>query len=255
MNHGKRVVAYVRVSTSEQKKHGYGIKIQRRDVHAFARLNKLAIDKVYADKAESGAAESRKQLDQLLRDCEQGRIKTIIIPCIDRFSREVRIAENLFWHIEHKLGVRVLISDMPNYDPNNRKDVLVRQIREAIAEEDRKSIIERLWKGRRERVREGKPAGGMVPYGYRRRRNRFVPHEGEVAVVRRIFELYAGGVSSGEIANDLNTRGHRRRNRQPWTRRQVLAIAGRSELYRHGVLKYGTVKSINETLILIRGEK
>jgi hypothetical protein len=36
---------------------------------------------------------------------------------------------------------------MPTYNRRNRKGVLVRQIREAIAEENRKEIIEWLWKG------------------------------------------------------------------------------------------------------------
>src|SRR5260370_36736792 len=35
------------------------------------------------------------------------------------------------------------------------QDVLIRQIREAIAEENRKDIIERIWKGRQARIRRG----------------------------------------------------------------------------------------------------
>jgi len=50
--------------------------------------------------------------------------------------------------------VDVLIADMPTYNSRDRKDVLIRQIREAIAEENRKDIIDRLWKGRQERVRK-----------------------------------------------------------------------------------------------------
>jgi DNA invertase Pin-like site-specific DNA recombinase len=216
MKQKKRIVAYIRVSTPEQDKRGFGIRIQRRDVHAFAQRNRLVIDKVYADRAESGAVEARGQLQRLLRDCEQGRIDTIIIPSIDRLSRDVRIAENLFWQIENRLGIRVLISDMPNYDRNNRKDVLIRQIREAIAEENRKEIIERLWKGRRERVHAGQPAGGMVPYGYRRRRGRFVPEKKGSTIVIRIFELAGKGVSSSQIEKDLNSRGCRLRNGGLW---------------------------------------
>ena len=53
---------------------------------------------------------------------------------LDRLSREVRIAENLFYKFD-RLGVKVLIVDMPFYDSANRRDVLVRQIREAIAED------------------------------------------------------------------------------------------------------------------------
>ena len=57
----------------------------------------------------------------------------VIIPQLDRLSRDVRIAENLFWKF-NQLGIRVLIADMPTYDHTNRRDVLIRQIREAIAE-------------------------------------------------------------------------------------------------------------------------
>jgi site-specific DNA recombinase len=163
-----------------------------------------------------------------------------IIPSIDRLSRDVRIAENLFWQLD-QLGVRVLIADMPNYDRNNRKDVLIRQIREAIAEENRKEIIERLWKGRRERVREGKPSGGVVPYGYRRRRKRFQPHPIESIVVRRIFKMSASGASCTSIARDLNGNGYARRNGKPWTRWQVLA----------GILRYGSVTATDQSLIII----
>jgi site-specific DNA recombinase len=250
MDQEKRVVAYVRVSTSEQERRGYGIKIQRRDVRAFAEKQKLSIARIYADRAETGVVETRTELQRLLRECERGRIATIIIPTIDRFSRDVRIAENLFWQLSN-LRVEVLIADMPHYDPKNRKDVLIRQIREAIAEDDRKEIIDRLWKGRRERVRNGKPAGGTVPYGYRRRQKGFVPHSIESAIVRRIFQLHKTGASGSEIAQDLNERAFRRRNGKQWTRWQVLAILQRKDLYQRGTLRYGAIVATNERLALI----
>src|SRR5438046_53476 len=92
----KQVVAYCRVSTLEQKKKGLGMEIQIRDVMAFAEGRKLAIDRIYPDKAESGALENRRELNRLLRACERGEIEAIIIPALDRLSRDVRIAENLF---------------------------------------------------------------------------------------------------------------------------------------------------------------
>src|SRR5262249_44283265 len=153
--------AYCRVSTLEQKKNGLGMDIQVRDVTAFAAMRNLTIDRVYRDEAQSGASENRKQLSKLVRNCEAGQISLVIIPSLDRLSRDVRIAENLFWKFE-QLGIRVLIVDMPNYNSDNRRDVLIRQIREAIAEDNRKEIIERLWKGRQERVRKGKVPGGTT---------------------------------------------------------------------------------------------
>lgn len=160
------IVAYCRVSTLEQKRRGYGIDIQVRDVRAFAERQGLLVTRFYRDEAESGIKEDRKQLRRLLRDCRTGRVGSVILPTLDRLSRDVRIAENLF-HEFATLGVDVLIADMPTYNGKDRKDVLVRQIREAIAEENRKAIIERLWKGRQERIRRGLPPGGNAPYGYR----------------------------------------------------------------------------------------
>lgn len=158
------VVAYCRVSTLEKRRQGYGIDIQIRDVTVFAERQGLFVRRFYKDEAESGVAEDRKELRKLLRDCRTGRIGTVIIPSLDRLSRDVRLAENLF-HEFGQLGVEILIADMLTYNGKNRKDVLIRQIREAIAEENRKDIIERLWKGRQERVRRGLPPGGNAPYG------------------------------------------------------------------------------------------
>src|SRR5688572_17430298 len=122
----KQVAAYCRVSTLEQKKKGLGMDIQVRDVTFFAEGQHLVIDRFYRDEAESGAAENRTQLNRLLRACERGEIDTVIIPNLERLSRNVRIAENLF-HRFDELGVHVFIADMPTYDGRNRKDVLIRQ--------------------------------------------------------------------------------------------------------------------------------
>src|SRR5712691_4750633 len=189
------VVSYCRVSTLEQKRRGYGIEIQVRDVSAFAQRQGLFVQRFYKDEAESGIKEDRRQLRRLLRDCRAGRVGSVILPSLDRLSRDVRIAENLF-HEFATLGIDVLIADMPTYNSKDRKDVLVRQIREAIAEENRKEIIERLWKGRQERVRRGLPPGGNVPYGFRRNGKELEVDPGEAPTVERIFVLAKRGLGA-----------------------------------------------------------
>jgi len=166
MDRKRLVVAYCRVSTLEQKRRGYGIDIQIRDVTLFAQRLGLFIRRFYKDEAESGVVEDRTAPRRLLKDCQAGRVGTLILPSTDRLSRDVRLAENLFYKFE-QAGVEVLIADMPAYNGRDRKDVLIRQIREAIAEENRKDIIERLWKGRQERVRRGLPAGETYRMGLR----------------------------------------------------------------------------------------
>ncbi len=182
--------------------------------------------------------------------CRAGRVGTIIIPALDRLSRDVRIAENLFYEFE-RLGVRVLIADMPTYNGKDRKDVLIRQIREAIAEENRKDIIERLWKGRQERIRKGQFPGGNVPYGFRRNGRGVLVDPDEAAAVTNIFALAERGKVPAQIAEQLNLEGRSRRNRRPWTRRQVSAVLTRGDLYRDGVIRYGEVQAQNSRFVLV----
>lgn len=247
----KLVAAYCRVSTLEQKKNGLGLEIQIRDSTLFAQAQGLFIDQFYRDEGESGVLEDRPQLKRLLHECRLHRVGTVIIPSLDRLSRDVRIAENLFWRFQ-RYGVRVLIADMPTYNGQDRRDVLLRQIREAIAEENRKEIVERLLKGRQERVRKGCYPGGNVPYGYRLEGKTLIPHAVEAEVVRDIIRLVRHGMPVREIERVLGDRGETRRNGKPWTARRIRGILSHRDLYEKGKLHYGAVEGHDERLILVR---
>jgi site-specific DNA recombinase len=250
----KLVVAYCRISTLDQKKNGLGIEIQVRDAMLFAQERGFFIDRFYRDEAESGVVRDRPQLTELLRLCKEKRVATVIIPSLDRLSRDVRLSENLFYQFE-RYGTQVLIADMPNYNGQDRRDVLIRQIREAIAEDNRKEIIERLLKGRQERVRKGLFPGGNIAYGYYREGKKVFPNPVEVAMVGDIFELDGQKKSRTQIALALNAKGLRRRNGKPWTSRQVCAVLSLRELYEQGRIHYGPAFSIDPKLILLKKEK
>lgn len=248
----KKVVAYCRVSTLEQKKKGYGIDIQIRDVTIFAERRGFLVERFYKDEGESGAKEDRKALKQLLKDCRSGRIGKVILPSLDRLSREVRIAENLF-HEFKILNVKILIADMPEYN-GERKDILIRQIFEAIAEENRRDIIERLWKGRQERVRKGLFPGGNLPYGYMRENRAVKINLQEAEIIGKIYSMAAQKLTGCAIAEELNRQGHTRRNNGFWTQRQVCRILQREKLYRNGLLHYGVIYQENNSMVILADE-
>ncbi|NKE72973.1 recombinase family protein [Candidatus Manganitrophus noduliformans] len=244
----RKIVAYCRISTLEQKK-GYGIDIQIRDVTIYGERHGFLVERFYKDEGESGAKEDRKELRRLLKHCRTGGISTVILPSLDRLSREVRIAENLFYEFK-KLGIKVLIADMPQYN-GERKDILIRQILEAVAEENRRDIIERLWKGRQERIRKGLFPGGNVPYGYIRTGGSLAINFEEAEVVRRIYASAEVWKSGRAIANELNSSGVLRRNGKRWTQRQVAKILERRKFYGEGVVRYGIVEGISRRMALL----
>ncbi len=246
----KKVVGYCRVSTLEQKRKGYGMDIQIRDVLLFARKNNLSVQKFYRDEGESGIREERAGLKQLMRDCRSGKVEAVILPSLDRLSREVRIAENLFYRF-NELHVKILIADMPQYN-GERKDILIRQILEAVSEENRREIIERLRKGRQERVRKGLFPGGNLPYGYRRKNRKVIIDGYESEIVRTVYASAGQGRSGQNIADELNKTGFVRRNGKPWTARQVCRILSNEELYRNGKFHYGEATGEDRSLILLK---
>lgn len=250
MHQKKHVVGYCRVSTLEQKKKGYGIDIQMRDIERYARERGWRIAVWYKDEAKTGVIERRKALQRLRRDCKAGMVQAIVMAKLDRFSRSLRLSENLFHEFEH-LGISVYIADMPHYDARDRKEVLMRQIHAAIAEENRKEIIERLKKGREERARKGKLSGGNLPYGYARHHESIHIIAQEADIVRLIFSLAEQGANDQQVADVLNVQGYYRRNGKPWTQRQVWRIVHRKALYTEGLVRYGKVVGRNATLILL----
>ena len=208
------------------------------------------MDEFYVDKARSGVTENRRALRKLLRECKARKIEAIIVASLDRLSRDLRLTENLLFEFD-RLGVRVLIADMPYYDGSNQKRRAIETDWEAIAEENRKEIIERLKKGREERTLKGKMAGGTLPYGYRRKGKGITKDTGEAGVVRVIFYLKQDRKSGRTIADYLNDLGHRQRNGRHWTQRQVSAILSREKLYRFGFFRYGKVEGKNEDYVIL----
>ncbi|MDP3779312.1 MAG: recombinase family protein [bacterium] len=246
----RKIVGYCRVSTLEQKKKGYGIDIQMHDIERYARERGWQIAGWYKDEPVSGVEERRKALQRLLRDCRAGTIEAIIMANLDRFSRSLRLSENFFYAFE-QMGVPVHIVDMPHYDARDRKEVLMRQIKAAIAEENRKEIIERLRKGREERARKGNVSGGNLSYGYMRVNGKAQVDPKEAQIVRKMYALSDQGLFEQEIADTINSEGHRQRNGEPWTQRQVWKILHRRALYREGIVKYGEVVGKNPSLVIL----
>ena len=140
---------------------------------------------------------------------------------------------------------------------------MARQFSEAIAEENRKDIIDRLRKGREARARNGKISGGNVPYGYtrldvveqKRRAKRIEINPKEAKVVQLIFTLRDQGRRDQQIADNLNERGYRRRNGTLWTAQQVNKILRRRELYEGGIVRYGSASGRDTTLILLKDDR
>ena len=84
-------VCYIRVSTQEQKLHGYSLDAQRDKLKRYAKENNLKIVGWYEDEGVSGRKLIRRRpaLQRMLKDAQEGKFKRVIFIKLDRYFRSV----------------------------------------------------------------------------------------------------------------------------------------------------------------------
>ncbi|MEO0249548.1 MAG: recombinase family protein [candidate division WOR-3 bacterium] len=200
---GKRAGIYTRVSTEKQGEEGYSLDTQleacRRYIadHQWQIALDLEGNPVEISDRASGSGLDRPGLERLRDMVADGLLDAVVVYDVDRLAREAGLVYLLEKEFQ-KGGAEVHYVLTP-YD-STPSGKLLRQIKAALAEHDRMSIIERLRRGKRGKARRGQVlGGGSAPYGYRfvqdseGRTVNFEIVEEEAATVRTIFEWYVYG--------------------------------------------------------------
>ena len=243
------VVGYVRVSTAGQVEEGAGLEIQRSRIAEYCEQNGLVLDRIYEDKAMSGAMRDRPALLELLKNVEEGHIKRIIVYRQDRLSREMGLTifiDNLL--CEHEVQLTSILE--PIIDLNG--DSLAKLIRRMLAlmsEYERELIASRLSEGRRNNAKNGKRGSGPIPFGYVKVGDKLEVKPDEAEYVRKIYRWYVKGRCYTEIAEILNKRGIVTKRGKPFQLQSIKNIL-MSGLY-HGEMSFGSIntKGVHEPIV------
>src|SRR3984957_7604723 len=197
-----KAALYARYSTDMQR--DASIDDQFRECDRVARTAGFDVVARFEDKGISGGTADRPGYQALLSATRRREFSVIVVEDISRLWRNraefgPRSAEF------EDFGVHCVTA----VGEDTRRDGwgLVIQIKQAVAEHARREASYRTRRGLEGRAIKGKSAGGRA-YGYRPASQSTSGQveiiETEAAVVRRIFELYAGGISSRAIAERLN---------------------------------------------------
>lgn len=239
-------VGYIRVSTSDQAENGLSLPLQREAITRYCQQNALALLKIYEDPGRSGATIERPGLTDLLRDVKQRQFKKVIVWRLDRWSRDLYqglwLSKELLIH-----GAEVLSIS----EPLNGNDPLTKAMRaivQTFAELERETIKNRLWSGRKRRLKNLQFAGGSVPFGYRQRDGKFIIDPKAAETIRLIFKLRAKGMTYKELSAKLNHDGIKPRGGKLWHPSTVHYIINNSTY--KGALKYGeTMPNAHDAII------
>ncbi len=156
---------YVRVSTDTQV-DGYSIEAQIEFLESYLKSKEWYDYEVYTDPGFSGKNLERPAMQRLIKDCEDGKIDTVLVFKLDRLSRSQKDTLYLIEEVfnPHNVG---FISIRENFDTTSPFGKAMIGILSVFAQLERETILERTRIGLKKRAEDGYwKGGGKTPFVY-----------------------------------------------------------------------------------------
>lgn len=211
-----RVACYARVSSEDQQERGT-IASQLEFARKYADLHELDVVEWYKDDGMTGTLplEVRPEGARLLQDAADHRFDLLLVYRLDRLGRAARVILNAVYELEER-GVKIKSMTEP-FDTGDPSGRFLLTILAGVADLERSTFLERSFHGTNRAARAGKWLGGIVTYGYRVNKDRYLEicedqlpklDLTEAGVIRLIYRLIADeGRSCVWVADHLNALG------------------------------------------------
>lgn len=204
-------VAYMRVSTEKQAEEGNGLESQKRDIENYCRRNELIVTDWYIDDGYTGANMNRPELQRLISDCGNKKVKCVVAFKLDRISRSMidglYMIERIF---QPNNVIFKCVHDSVSY--NSPMEQAYTQMMAVFAQLDKNTMMLRMRGGMLERVKQGYwMGGGNLPYcySYSKEQGILIPIPERAEQARKALELFISGYSDVKIKEICGFKGER----------------------------------------------
>lgn len=205
-----RVGLYPRVSGHEQEDN-YSIPEQIDRMKKYCEARDWMVYKIYTDSAYSGSNMERPGLQDMIKDCEKGKLDMVLVYKLDRLSRSQKDTLFLIEDVFEKNGVG-FTSMTENFDTSTPHGKFIIGILSVFAQLEREKIRERTMIGKDSRAKDGKWHGGRwIPIGYDYD-GLLMPNEYEAMQVREIADLFLKGTPIRTIERIVTEKGYRHKH-------------------------------------------
>lgn len=196
------LVGYARVSGDSQKDN-FSLPEQIDNITKFCKDGKHELVTIFQDVMSGERMDCRKGLQYALRMIQADMADGLVVNMLDRLTRSVMDAEGIREQFTARGKVFVSVKDP--CDTDTADGTLMWQIKNAMAERERKRIKERCDFGRVRKRDSGEYVGGRPPYGFMVQAKKLIPVPHEQEVLRQIYEMHIRReLSPQAIARELN---------------------------------------------------
>lgn len=198
---------YRRISSHNQVGNN-SLSAQENSIRKYANEHNIRIVDDYIDIAKSGTSiKNRSGYQQMMSDLEKHpEVKHIMAHTLDRLHRNAREQLNMIYELKAK-GIGILTSTgLDTLDEECMSEILDEA---ASAEKYSRRLSKETMKGLRVNAEKMIHNGGIPPYGYKVGPDRKLHiDEAKAPAVKRIFEMYAAGMSYNKIIKWLDDNGY-----------------------------------------------
>ncbi len=200
---------YFRLSQEDERQgESVSIENQRLMLRKYAEEHDFTIYDEYIDDGVSGTTFGRPQVQRLLNDAKTGVINTILVKDLSRFGRNYIEVGQYVDYVFPSFGIR-FIAIQDNVDTENRDSNAMEMmpIMNVFNEWHAANTSKKIRAVFREKAKEGVFHAKKAAYGYTKgtdAKRTLIIDEETAPVVRRIFEMYASGITPNKIAQTLN---------------------------------------------------
>lgn len=212
-----KAIIWCRVSTAKQEFESQKSKLIQTATNEPYRFNES--DLIVIGEAGASAIKMndlyKKEVDQLIETIKRTPdLSTIFVWEVSRLARNEQAFYAMKAIIEkHKIQLICNVPQIKLFDDdgtmNNGMEVTLNLL-VTLAKQEMDIKIARFKRGKEKKAKEGKYAGGKVPFGYRVDKDRgklIVEDEKQGEIVRLIYNKYESGISQPKIARELNEIG------------------------------------------------
>lgn len=217
-----KVAAYARVSSSKDAMlHSLSAQVSYYNKYISSHDDWEFVG-IYADEGISGTKEDRDEFQRMINDCRSGKIDLILTKAISRFARNTMTMLEIVRELKN-LNVDVFFEEQ-NLHSISSDGEMVLTLLASVAQEEARSVSEnQKWRIRKD-FEKGLIWGGNSAYGYRIINKKMVIIPEEAKLVKRIFQLYIGGLGFQKISKLLNDEGVPAMRAKRWNKQSLQQI-------------------------------
>ena len=198
---------YMRLSKDDDKENeSASITTQRKMLVSYAKENNFLIYDEYIDDGWSGTNFERPAFKRMIQDIEDKKINLIITKDLSRLGRDY-ITSGQYTEIYFPSKAVRYIAINDGYDSESQYTDIV-PFKNVINEMYARDTSKKIRSAFLTKMQEGSYIGNFAPYGYKKdekNKNQLLIDENVCSIVKKIFDMAAGGNKPSDIVDYLNS--------------------------------------------------